>query len=41
MVQKQQKFCNNYAGLVEADNIACLLFASHSLENITFMPLSV
>jgi uncharacterized protein (DUF433 family) len=28
-----------YDGLVEADIRACLLFASQSLENTTFMPL--
>lgn len=28
-----------YDGLVEADIRACLLFASQSLENNTFMPL--
>lgn len=30
-----------YDGLVEADIRACLLFASQSLENTTFMPLPV
>ena len=30
-----------YDGLVEADIRACLLFASQSLENTTFMPLSL
>jgi uncharacterized protein (DUF433 family) len=30
-----------YDGLEEADIRACLLFAAQSLENITFMPLSV
>lgn len=30
-----------YEGLVEEDIRACLLFASQSLENMTFMPLSV
>ena len=30
-----------YDGLVEADIKACLLFASQSLENTTFMPLSL
>ena len=28
-----------YEGLVEEDIRACFLFASHSLENTTFMPL--
>ncbi|MBE9047257.1 DUF433 domain-containing protein [Pleurocapsales cyanobacterium LEGE 10410] len=32
---------DEYDGLVEADIRACLLFASQSLESITFMPLSV
>lgn len=30
-----------YDNLEEADIKACLLFASQSLENITFMPLSL
>lgn len=30
-----------YEGLEEADIRACLLFASQSLENTTFMPLSL
>ena len=30
-----------YDGLVEADIRACLLFAAQSLENTTFMPLTV
>lgn len=30
-----------YDGLLEADIRACLLFASQSLENTTFMPLSL
>lgn len=30
-----------YEGLTEEDIRACLLFASQSLENTTFMPLSV
>ncbi|PSP32726.1 MAG: hypothetical protein BRC57_14445 [Cyanobacteria bacterium QS_8_48_54] len=29
-----------YEGLVEADIQACLLFASHSLESTSFMPLA-
>ena len=34
-----EEIMTEYAGLTREDILACLLFASHSLENTTFMPL--
>ncbi len=35
-----QEILDEYAGLTREDVQACLLFASHSLGNTTFMPLA-
>jgi uncharacterized protein (DUF433 family) len=36
-----EEILEEYEGLVEADIQSCLLFASHSLESTSFMPLSI
>jgi uncharacterized protein (DUF433 family) len=35
-----EEILEEYEGLVEADIQGCLLFASHSLESTSFMPLT-
>ncbi len=36
-----QEILNEYEGLTQDDIQACLLFATRSLENISFMPLTL
>ncbi len=36
-----EEILNEYEGLTQADIQACLLFATRSLENISFMPLAM
>jgi uncharacterized protein (DUF433 family) len=36
----ESEILSEYEGLVSEDLAACLLFASKSLENTTFMPLA-